>query len=325
MKKVLIVLLIVALALPGWWFVAAASLERSQERWLAERRAEGWQADAEVEVTGFPWGYTITWRDVALADPETGLSWQSPHFVIERPLETGRRLVAAWPDSQSFDTPETGASLESEGMRAEIALGPAPAEQFERLALSAETLRVAPEDRGAWAMARLDASAEQDPADTAAYAVTLSAAGIAPPRQIRGLPETLEAVSVEADITFDRPWSMAAIEEARPQPRQIDIARAAARWGELELLAAGRLAVDANGVPSGRVELKARNWREILAMGRESGALPEGLSRRLEDGLSLLAQLSGNRETLDVPLNFENGRVALGPIPLGPAPRLVLR
>ncbi|WP_371038208.1 DUF2125 domain-containing protein [Rhodosalinus sp. FB01] len=325
MKRILIVVLIVALAVPGWWFVAAASLERSQESWLAERREDGWQADAEVEVSGFPSGYKITYRDIVLADPETGLSWQAPLFTIERPLDTGRRLTAGWPETQRFVTPEGGVAMESDGMRAELALGPAPEEVLDRLALAAETLRVAPRGTGAWAVARLDASAERSKAPAEAYAVDIRAAGIAPPRPIRGLPDTLEAVSMTADLTFDRPWSMAAIEEARPQPRRIDIARAEARWGELELLAAGRLAVDADGVPSGRLEVKARNWREILAMGRQSGALPDGLSRRIEDGLGLLAQISGNRETLDVPLNFENGRVALGPIPLGPAPRLVLR
>jgi hypothetical protein len=35
--------------------------------------------------------------------------------------------------------------------------------------------------------------------------------------------------------------------------------------------------------------------------------------------------MSGNRNTLDITLNFSGGRVRLGPIPLGPAPVLRLR
>jgi hypothetical protein len=53
--------------------------------------------------------------------------------------------------------------------------------------------------------------------------------------------------------------------------------------------------------------------------------VPESLLGTLESGLTLMAQMSGNPETLDVPLTFRNGRILLGPIPIGPAPILRLR
>ena len=76
---------------------------------------------------------------------------------------------------------------------------------------------------------------------------------------------------------------------------------------------------------TGRITVKAKNWREILQIAVAAGWVPEGLAETLEDGLGLRAGLSGSPETLDAPLSFEKGRVSFGPIPLGTAPRLLLR
>ena len=87
----------------------------------------------------------------------------------------------------------------------------------------------------------------------------------------------------------------------------------------------GEVTVDAQGYPEGEVTVKARNWRDILRMAVASGTLPDAFAGTLEDGLGLISQMSGNPKTLDIPLNFRNGKVRLGPVPLGDAPVLRLR
>jgi hypothetical protein len=93
----------------------------------------------------------------------------------------------------------------------------------------------------------------------------------------------------------------------------------------LHLQAAGEVDVTPEGFPEGEITLKARNWRDMVALAQASGALPEGMAQTVENGLELLARMNGNRETLDVPLSFRGGRILLGPIPIGPAPVLRLR
>jgi hypothetical protein len=73
------------------------------------------------------------------------------------------------------------------------------------------------------------------------------------------------------------------------------------------------------------VIVKATNWREMLGVAEAAGAIPPSVRSGLERGLGFLAQLSGPADTLDVPLSFRNGRVMLGPLPIGPAPRIVIR
>ncbi|MEL6647716.1 MAG: DUF2125 domain-containing protein, partial [Pseudomonadota bacterium] len=77
--------------------------------------------------------------------------------------------------------------------------------------------------------------------------------------------------------------------------------------------------------PEGEIVVKARNWRDILQMAVSSGTLNQSFADTLESGLSLISQMAGNPETLDIPLNFSGGRVRIGPVPLGPAPVLQLR
>jgi hypothetical protein len=112
---------------------------------------------------------------------------------------------------------------------------------------------------------------------------------------------------------------------ARPQVEAIRIGDLRATWGNLDLRAAGEVTVDAEGVPTGEIVVKATNWREMLTIAEATGVVPSGLVPTIERGLSLLARLSGPPETLDAPLSFRNGLVTFGPVPLGPAPRIVLR
>jgi hypothetical protein len=126
-------------------------------------------------------------------------------------------------------------------------------------------------------------------------------------------------------VRFDRPWDRTALEESRPQPRHIELSLADVKWGGLRLQAAGAVDVDEAGRADGAVTIKAENWREMLMLARSTGQLPESLANTLESGLGLLAGLGGNRDALDLTLNLAEGYWALGPIPLGPAPRLILR
>jgi hypothetical protein len=71
--------------------------------------------------------------------------------------------------------------------------------------------------------------------------------------------------------------------------------------------------------------VKITNWRDLLRVARNAGLLPEPLMPTIERAFEILAGLSGPADTLDAPLTFAGGIVSFGPLPLGPAPRLVIR
>jgi len=318
----------------AWWPVAAWHETRATEAWLEARRDEGWQADwADVAVSGFPLAYERRIADPALADPVTGWAWRAEGLRLARarhPRLSGAGVTISLPPEQVVQTPRQKIDLTAVTMTARVVLaGPA-----DRLARAEATLEgIAATSGAGWettlAAGRLTARPEAEVPDRVAF--TLSAEGLAPPAAaVRAAseadvaPAAIERLRAEATVTFDRPWGLAALEEARPQPRRIDLDEAALRWGRLELRVAGRRDVDAGGTPEGELLVKATNWREILAAARASGAVPESLAGAVESALELASRLAGSPQTLDIPLRFANGRTRLGPVPIGAAPVLRL-
>jgi len=158
------------------------------------------------------------------------------------------------------------------------------------------------------------------------------AAALTPPEAVRDrldpagvLPRAIGSMRIEAVMGFDRPWDISALETARPGITHLDLGELHADWGDLVLRAAGTLAVDPRGYPTGDIAVRAENWREMIVLASNAGAIPEGMRGTLETALGFLSGLSGRPEDIEAQLAFRDERVFFGPIPIGPAPRLILR
>ena len=329
------VIIIAAAAWAGYWFIGQTGVQTGFTKWFEQRRAEGWMADyTDLTVQGFPNRFDTVITGLTLADPDTGLAWNAPQFQINALSYRPNHVIAVWPATQRLSTPLEKYSVESNDMRASLVLDRSTALTVQRTTLTAEQLAIRPEAEGeATSVQALRLAADHVPLkNLATYRLGLAADGLAPALSWRDsvdptgrLPETFDALSMDMTVTFDKPWDRTAIEDARPQPRQIDIRLAEARWGQLELQVAGEMEVDSTGHPTGDIMIKARNWRDILELAVNAGAMPKGMADTVGDGLGLIAQMAGNPTTLDIPLGLRNGRVFLGPVPIGPAPNLRLR
>ena len=141
----------------------------------------------------------------------------------------------------------------------------------------------------------------------------------------QGLPETFETLHLDADVGFTDAWDLRALQDRRPQPTGLDLRRLKATWGELDLQAAGELQINGAGIAEGEIQVRARNWRRMIDLAVTTGAIPRDVGDGLTTGLSLIAGLGNDPETIEVPLTFSRGRISLGPVPLGPAPVFTIR
>ncbi|MEO0773511.1 MAG: DUF2125 domain-containing protein [Pseudomonadota bacterium] len=333
--RFLLGLITIAAALwSGYWFIGQNGVTAGFAAWFEDRRAEGWAAEySALETQGFPNRFDTQFTDLVLADPDTGLAWEAPFFKLLALSYKPNHVIAVFANDQLFATPQDKFQVQSEEMRASVVLGADVALPLERSTLTAQSLTVTPASTGEPATAdALRLGVERLATGQPSYRFGLAADGLSPALDWRvqldpagRLPDAFDALNADFTVTFDKDWDRTAIEDARPQPRRIDIKLVEARWGRLELLVAGEVNVDAAGLPDGEVVVKARNWRDILQMAVTSGTMNETFADTLEGGLSLISQMAGNPETLDIPLNFSGGRVRIGPVPLGPAPVLRLR
>jgi hypothetical protein len=337
MRKLTVLMLLAVLAALGWglfWLVGATAMEKALAHWFDERRAEGWRAEvAALDTRGFPSRFDTTFEGLDLSDPDTGVAWSAPLFQLLSLSYKPNHLIAVFPGLQRFETPDATYEIEAEAMRASLIL--APSLSLETVSSTIETgpARLISSNDGTATLERAQLSMRQTPgeADKGVNDLYLTAVGVDPGSAlldrldgVAGLGAVIDEVTLSARVRFDRPWDRRAIEVARPQPRDVMLEAFTARWGELRLTGSGTLEIDADGEPQGEIALEAVNWREMVEIAEATGVLSEGEARRYLQGLTLVAALSGDPDTLDVTLRFERGLAFLGPLPLGAAPDLRL-
>lgn len=333
MIRLLKVLVLLGLLWSGYWHAAGYGLRTGIARWFAAQQARGWQAEyADLATSGFPLRHVNMLSSPALADPASGTAWRADWLMLESP--------AVWPGRQTWRFPPTPQRLSyfdrtavivARDMAAALHLRPGIALELDRLALTAGAWEITGPDGDILGGGSLTLAMDQT-AGPATYRYDIDVAEFTPGAGLRHLadatdtlPASFETVNIDMGVTFDRPWDRRALEQRRPQPVAIDLRLAALEWGAMRVMAAGKVSVDARGLPTGAITIKAENWREMLAMAQAAWNIPQKAVSTVERGLDLLAGMGGNPNYLDVQLNLRDGWVALGPIPLGPAPRLILR
>jgi hypothetical protein len=331
MKRLLAIVIIAALAWSGYWFFMAETRERLLENWLEDRRAEGWVADAtDLYVSGYPNRIDTFVTDLALADPDEGWRWNAEQFQILSMSWKPHHLIAVWPGEQGIGSPYETIRMTSERMRGSVIFRPTPRLELDRTAIELADLRLTG-DLGweAHIGSAILATRQAPDAGEHAHEIAFDAKGLVPPNawseQIpgsRALPREMEVLKLDAIVDFDRPWDRAAVETENPAITGFELRDASAIWGNLSLRAKGHLETDAEGFAEGEISLRARNWRQMLEIAELSGAISSELAGAMRGGLDLIAMLSGDRNTIEVPLAFRDGRTFLGPIPVGEAPRL---
>ncbi|MGH1425521.1 MAG: DUF2125 domain-containing protein [Pseudooceanicola sp.] len=331
MKRLLILILVLATGWSAYWFIGSRGAKAAFAGWFDDRRAEGWQADyADLSVIGFPSRFDTTFTNLAIADPATGWAWEAPFFQLLALSYRPTSVIAVFPPDSIIATPVEQFALTTSDTKASLSLDPSP-----RLPLNKVTLigsDIALTGTGRLSLDTLRLAGERLPVSTSAYRLGALAQGVALPApfvrklaQGIALPPALERVELDMNVTFDRPWDLDAVEQLRPQPREIDLSLVKAEWGALRLAATGKITVDAIGQPKGSVSIKAEQWRDMLRVAVAAGALPEAVAQSVERALGLVANLSGRPDSLNVTLDFRDGRMFLGPVPIGAAPVVRLR
>ncbi len=333
MLRLIRVVIVLTLVWCAYWYAAGYGLCSGVVGWFESQRLRGWQADyATISTSGFPLSHKTLLINPALADPSNGTAWQADWLELDSPaIWPGRQTLRFSEAPQRLSYLDRHLTLQAEEMEALLHLEPGVALTLNQMSLTANRWTMS--DGSGPVLGAQDltlAMVQTDQPDTYTYDIEAGHFTLGDDlRRLLGssttLPQSFETLKLNTTIQFDKPWDRSALEERRPQPTQVDLALAEMHWGALRLFATGQLSIDELGVPTGEIALKAENWREMLTMAHNAGAIPTQAVNPAERVLSMLAGLGGNPQALDVQLNFRDGYVALGPIPLGPAPRLILR
>ena len=329
-----ILLAIVILAAAGWsgfWWFNATTRERALARWLEERRAAGWQAEAaDLRVAGFPNRVDVIVRDLRLADPEAGWSWHAAGLEILSLARKPHQFIVALPGTQVVATPYETLTAQGDVLRGSIGFRPDTRLELDRSTFEIEGLDIASDAGWTARVGKAILATRQAAGIPFAHDVAFDAETLRMPEGLAGpadgvLSDSLGPLALDATLAFDRPWERASVEGDTPALPGVTLRELQVTWGELDLSGSGAVVADADGYAEGRLDLRARNWRGMLDVAEASGALNPTVASAVRAGLGLLAGFGGDDNALKVPLDFSGGSTRLGPIPLGPAPRLTAR
>lgn len=329
--RILLVLVILATSLwGGYWFVGARALERAAGAFLDGAGGGAFRAThAGLSVAGFPNRFDLTATGIAVTDAGGAAGWSAPFVQIFALSYRPHHVIAVWPNAQTVTLPGGRVDIASDRMEASLVVEPGVALALDRSAFVVRGLRLGAEagwqgalDEGRVGLRRTVGRANH-------YDLGLALTGIAPDPALRAaldpegrLPDRLEAVTLDVELGLDAPLDRHALEGRPPRPRLIELREGRAVWGGMELRGAGRLEIGRDGLPEGRIVLRARDWRGMLGLAVAAGEVGPRVAPTWEGLLARLDEADGVDGWLELPLVFSAGRMSLGPLPLGPAPRL---
>ena len=281
-----------------------------------------------MRVTGFPNRVDVLVTGLSLADPEAGWSWHAEEFQILSLAYRPHQFIVALPGPQVVGTP----SRPDRDQQPAARLGRVPAEH----PAGARPFDLRDRGHGDRQQPGLARRGRQGDPRHAPVGRAVRPRRRVQRRQPCLCPPAWSPPPAACSPTPSGRWrstppsastghgSAAPSRATTRCPERVDVRKLALAWASSTSWAAARWSPTPRATPtaasSSRPQL-AHPARRRRAFRR---AQPDGPSA-VRAGLGLLAGLSGDADTLSVPLTFGDGRTRLGPIPIGPAPRLAMR
>lgn len=335
MRKLIILLLLGTAVWSGYWFVGSNALRQGAEDWFAQQAARGVTADkTALSVVGYPNRFDLKVEGLRLADPVSGYGWQAPFAEVYAMTWKPWHVITALPPEQVVSRPGEEIVLTSEGMRASFRARPSRDVPLAAVVAEADSLIATSTDGWTISAGRsvisLSADEEVPGAGDApnAYVLALDVANLAPdPAAIARivaeaqLPPEIAVTRFRATVALTRPLDRFAA-ETRPELESLALTDVLVTWGTLSVTASGTITPDADGFAAGRIDIAVTNWQPLVPAMVASGAVKPELAQTVETMLTALARDTGDENVLKLPLVLQDGRMSLGPVPLGEAPRL---
>ncbi len=308
----------------GYWFIGSAAMQRGAERWFAEAPARGLVAEnTGLKVRGFPSRFDLTVEGVHIADPARGFDWQAPFAQVFMLSYKPWHMIAALPNEQSLTLPEGRFDIRSSRMTGSLVVVPGTDLALNRLRAEAAAPVITAPDGQVWQAAEAHLATERA-GDGNAHRLGVEVTGLMLPAGVAaqtGMSAAVPLIRLDAVLGFTAPIDRH-MRDTRPELAQVGLTAFRVEWGDVVLIASGRVEADAAGYADGEITLRVENWGTALTAAEAAGLVDAGTAQTLGRALTVMAGADGDPTSLDLPVRFRDGKATSGFIPLGRAPRL---
>lgn len=329
MRKLMFIAIVLAGLYGGYWVVGSSQIETGARTALDQIAADGVEVRyGDLSTRGFPSRFDTMLTDFSFSDPATGAGWSAPWVQVLALSYRPNHVIVAFPPEQALTlAPGQVVMIRSDGLRASGSV--ALSADLPLTALTAETgpIRLTLPDLSDLAAARALIALRPIPAkDRPSYDLFTEVEAMALPAAIMSgidpegsLPKAVNLIRIDSALTLDRPLDRHLGTGPRPALRAISLRDARIVWADMTLAASGELTVAADGTLEGRIDVSATGWERMIDLAVAAGAIDAGVA---PTWVNMGRSMAAGGPAVTLPLVFQNGRMSLGPFPLGPAPRL---
>ena len=335
MRKLIAIIVILFGLWGGYWFVGSTALKSGMTDYLERQHSPNAPIQitySKLDVRGFPNRFDTRLDDISITDAMRGIKWSAPFFEIYALSYKPYHIIAALPHSQTLRLKGQQLQINSDEIKGSVVFAPNTLLDkmliIQRSSFVIRNLGIG-SDMG-WNTAVVDANiaTRQTPTKPLHYDLAASAKGISLPDALRAAidpaqlqPQVFDSLALDSTLAFTQPWNLLAKGKNAPVLSEITVNDMTIIWGDVQFQATGVLQIEANGMPTGRLDLTATNWQQIYQLAKNANALDPDFAQTIQNGLKVLAGMSEGENVIKAPLVFEDGQISLGPFPIGPIPR----
>ncbi|WP_054006970.1 DUF2125 domain-containing protein [Cypionkella psychrotolerans] len=326
MRALLWIVLAATAAWTGYWWVGASQIESGVKAWIAQQ-PPGVVIASSVEVHGIPNRFDLTVSDLVLADPAQGVQVSSPFVQVYAMTWKPWHVIAALPSGQVITLPDQVVTVGSEKLRASVQVHPSTALALNELVGEASGVKLTSDAGWTLGINTATVSMAEDVTRANTYRLGLRVAEIAPDAAVlqalaaTDLPDLVDEVFLDGHAVLTAPLDRNAV-TSRPELMALEIADARVSWGALKFSAKGVLTAGPDGLAEGEIALRVEGWKRLPPILVALGLVKPDVAPTVERMLGIVAQQGGDLEILQIKLICKDGGMVLGPLPLGPAPRM---
>ncbi len=324
------------------WFVIADRLRNGIDRWVADRRADGWTAEhGDIAISGFP----LTWR-ARVMKPRLVQSKRRPHF-----LWSGPSFDMTWVPWQTRDidfrttgTHRLGLGSTEEALaipltmtQASGRLSFAPSGGLSTVAFRIDEASFPARDGETVKVSRItnrfdsNSSGDNIPADELrlkpAFRIDTTLSGLVLPAASKpALGQTVDTIELRGTLLGELPPGN--LREVASRWRDgggtLEIERIDLRWSALQVIADGTMALDRTLQPVGALTARITGYDQTMDRLVAARIVRPGEALLAKFALGALARDPGNGgpPELKASVSIQDGWIYLGPVKLLPAPRV---
>lgn len=327
MRRLVGLVLVAAVLYGGYWVIGSRAVLSGAEQALARMKADGSADYGDVSIRGFPSRFDLTITEPQLASADGRVAWAAPFAQVFALSYRPNHVIAVLPKTQTLVIEGQSLAIASEDLRASAVFGASTAVPLDHAQAVGKAMTFMDDRGNGLGLSELRAAVRKADAASNRYDIAAEVSGMTPIgastgswAAVAGDPAATGWIKLDTTATFNRPLDRQAAEGSL-HITELRVTDLRATYGQLNIEGSGTLAISGEGTPDGTIGLAVKGWQGLPQAMVQAGLIKPEVAPTVTKVLTALAIGSGGADgTLHLPLHLAGGRMALGPVPLGPAP-----